>query len=319
MILSVTLNPSVDRTIFVEALLPHDVNRVEKTETDAGGKGVNVARVATELGARVVATGFLGGRTGRFVRDTLEAEGVQHAFITIEGETRLNVAIQERTPDATTGEPPPPTSLNERGPNISLREWGALNELLEELYPAATYVVLAGSLPPGVGADAYLMLMRAAREYGCLCCVDADGYAFQHAMREPPFFVKPNAEEASRFLRKEVVSPEDALGAAQTFHERGVTVAVVSVGAAGAAMVSSEGAFFAKPPSVETVSTIGSGDSLVGAFLAALEEGRSHEEALRLGVAAGAATAATGGAEIGRRGTILSLVDDVEIKQVQLG
>lgn len=316
MILSVTLNPSVDRTVFVESLRPHDANRVEKTETDAGGKGVNVARVATELGARVIATGFLGGRTGRFVRDTLDTEGVQHAFVSTEGETRLNIAIQEREADAKSGEPPPPTSLNERGPTISLREWGALNELLEELYPAATYVVLAGSLPQGVGADSYLTLMRAAREYGCLCCVDADGYALQHAMREPPFLVKPNGDEASRFLRKQVSSLEEALDAARAFHERGVAIAIVSVGAQGAAMVSSEGTFLAKPPNVETVSTIGSGDSLVGAFLAALEEGRSHEEALRLGVAAGAATATTGGAEIGRRGTILSLVDQVEINRV---
>jgi 1-phosphofructokinase family hexose kinase len=315
-ILSVTLNPSVDRTVFVEALRAHDTNRVEKTETDAGGKGVNVARVATELGARVIATGFLGGRTGRFVRETLDAEGVQHAFVTTEGETRLNIAIQEREADAKTGEPPPPTMLNERGPTISLREWGALNELLEELYPAASYVVLAGSLPQGVGADSYLTLMRAAREYDCLCCVDADGYAFQHAMREPPFLVKPNGEEASRYLRREVSSPADAIEAAKEFNKRGVTIAIVSIGAAGAAMASSEGVFFAKPPNVETISTIGSGDSLVGAFLAALDEGRSHEEALRLGVAAGAATAATGGAEIGRRGTILSLVDQVEINRV---
>lgn len=316
MILSVTLNPSVDRTVFVESLRTHDANRVVKTETDAGGKGVNVARVATELGVRVIATGFIGGRTGRLIRDTLDAEGVQHAFVTIEGETRLNIAIQEREADATTGEPPPPTMLNERGPTISLREWGALNELLEELYPAATYVVLAGSLPQGVGADSYLTLMRAAKEYDCLCCVDADGYAFQHAMREPPFLVKPNGEEASRYLRIEVSSPTNAIEAAKEFHKRGVTVAIVSIGAAGAAMASSEGTFFARPPNVETISTIGAGDSLVGGFLAALDEGRSHEEALRLGVAAGAATAATGGAEIGRRGTILSLVDQVEINRV---
>lgn len=316
MILSVTLNPSVDRTVFIDSLRLHDSNRVEKTETDAGGKGVNVARVATELGARVIAVGFLGGRTGRFVRDTLDAEGVQHAFVTTEGETRLNIAIQERAAEAKTSEPPPATMLNERGPTISLREWGALNELLEELYPAATYVVLAGSLPQGVGADSYLTLMRAAREYECLCCVDADGYAFQHAMREPPFLVKPNGEEASRYLRREVSSPADAIEAAKEFHKRGVTIAIVSIGAAGAAMASSEGTFFAKPPNVETISTIGSGDSLVGAFLAALEDGRSHDEALRLGVAAGAATAATGGAEIGRRGTILSLVDQVEINRV---
>lgn len=317
MILSVTLNPSVDRTIIIETLQPHNTNRVEKSETDAGGKGVNVARIATELGARVVATGFLGGRTGRFVRDTLDSEGVQNAFVTIEGETRLNIAIQERGPNAKRGEPPPPTLLNEPGPNISLREWGALNELLEELYPAANYVVFAGSLPPGVGADAYLTLMRAAREYDCLCCVDADGYAFQHAMREPPFLVKPNGEEASRYLRTRVSSPMEALDAARTLHERGVAIAIVSIGAEGAAMVSSEGEFFAKPPKVETISTIGSGDSLVGGFLAALEEGRSHEDALRLGAAAGAATATTGGAEIGRRGTILSLVDDVTVQRIQ--
>ncbi|MER3413165.1 MAG: hypothetical protein C4341_02790 [Armatimonadota bacterium] len=135
--------------------------------------------------------------------------------------------------------------------------------------------------------------------------------------RDPPFLVKPNGEEASRFLRRQVATPEDACDAAKAFHQRGVAVAIVSIGAAGAAMVSSEGAFFAKPPNVETVSTIGSGDSLVGAFLAALEEGRTHEEALRLGVAAGAATATTGGAEIGRCGTILSLVDQVDIKRLE--
>lgn len=308
MIVSITLNPSVDRTLFVSSFKPRDTNRVERTETDAGGKGVNLARVAKELDGRVFATGFLGGRTGRIVQQTLEAEAVEHSFVEVEGETRLNITVGDGQG--------PPTSFNERGPEISLHDWSALCDFLEELYPAATYVAMGGSLPPGVPADAYLILQRAAREYGCLSVVDADGYALQNAMREPPFLVKPNADEASRYLRREVRTMEDGLAAAREFVARGVEVAIVSMGAAGAALSSPEEEYLARPPQVEAVSTIGSGDSLVAGFLVGLEQGMSFREALRLGVAAGTATAMTNGSEIGRRETILSLVKEVHVEPV---
>lgn len=308
MILTITLNPSVDRTLFVESLKPRDTNRVIRTETDAGGKGVNLARVARELDGRAFATGFLGGPAGKLVRQTLEAEGVEHAFVEVEGETRLNITVEDRQG--------PPTSFNEPGPTISLQDWSALSDFLENLYPAATYVAMGGSLPPGVPADAYLILQRAAREYGCLSVVDADGYALQNAMREPPFLVKPNGAEAGRYLRRDIQTMEDALDAAREFVSRGVEIAIVSMGADGAALASASEEMLARPPRVEAVSTIGSGDSLVAGFLVGLEQGMSLAESLRLGVAAGAATAMTNGSEIGRRETILSLISEVQIESM---
>lgn len=309
MILTVTLNPSVDRTLFVARLSPHETNRVTKTETDAGGKGVNAARVLKELGQEVCAAGFLGGGTGAFVRSVLDREGVSHSFVEVGGDTRLNVLIEEESGG-------PPTTLNERGPEIRNEEWEALRASVVAVSKEARAVVFGGSVPPGLPPSAIAELVRAVRRDSLIVAVDCEGDALRLAIDERPDIVKPNGSEASALLGLSVSTPSEAAEAARRLLDMGVGSPIVSIGALGAVVATKDGAWLAKPPRIEARSTIGSGDSLLAGYVCGVLDGLSPAESLRLGTAAGAATAMTSGAEIGRRDTIRSLVGRVTIENV---
>ncbi|MDQ2985691.1 MAG: 1-phosphofructokinase [Armatimonadota bacterium] len=307
MILSITLNPCVDRTIFVDGLNVHDSNRVLRCETDAGGKGVNAARIIGELGVPVVATGFLGGGTGDYIWRVLDDEKVDPDFIVVPGETRLNISVED-------GSGTPPTTFNEKGPCVSERDLEGLSGIIFRHMAGCKYVTAGGSLPPGIPDDAYAKLVEFTRSHGVSMAVDADGEALRQALEARPFLVKPNADEAGRLLGDEPQSLEDGVRAAQRMRELGAEVAIVSMGAMGAALAADGVALIAEPPQVEAASTIGAGDSLIGGFLVGLTRGVPIRDALALGVAAGAATASTSGSEIGRRPVIERLLNGVIIR-----
>jgi len=309
MILTVTLNPSVDRLIYVRKLVPHDTNRILRIEEDAGGKGVNVARVLRRLGVDTVATGFLGGRTGRYVlRELREIDGVDCRFIWVSADTRTNLAIQEEDGS-------PPTALNERGPQISRDELNALLQQVEQLSQKAQFVVLGGSLPPEVPTDIYATLGDIAKRQGAKVVLDADGEPLIQGLRATPFLIKPNETETERLLGRTIDTLEDAARAATEIHGQGIAVVVVSIGAKGAAVACAEGCWVAVPPKIKAVSTIGSGDSMVAGVLSVLVRGGAVDDAIRWGTAAGAATAMTDGSDIGTAEQIGELVPQVEVRR----
>ncbi|HXH62190.1 MAG TPA: 1-phosphofructokinase family hexose kinase [Fimbriimonadaceae bacterium] len=309
MILSVTLNPSIDLTLFVDGLKLHDTNRVGRVETDAGGKGVNLSRVAVELGSESVATGFLGGGPGAFVRKVLDVQGAGHDFIEIGADTRTNFSVEDGT-----GEPP--TTLNMKGPHVTAEEWERLVARVTEWSAKCSWVALGGSLPQGVPVDAYKSLGQIAKAAGARLSLDADGESLRQGLEAKPHFIKPNGKEAGRLLGRKVESVEDAIFAAeellQYLEDDGVCV--VSLGELGAVCAVQGATYIGRPVEVEAKSTIGSGDSLVGAMLGALEKGSSLEDALRVGVAAGAATATTNGAEIARRAVVEEILPQVTVE-----
>lgn len=303
MIFTVTLNASVDHALFLEELRLGDTNRVLRTETDAGGKGINLARVAAEMGASALATGFVGGGAGAFIRHVLDAQGVRHAFVDTAGETRTNFSVEDAT-DA------PPTTFNARGPEILPTELEALWSQCRSLAAGANWVAMGGSIPPGVPVDIYRALATVFRKETCRVVVDADGEPMRLALEARPCLCKPNGKEASRLLGRPVDTLEHAISAAREIRDLqggGDAMTIVSMGADGAVLSSAEGVLVGMSPKVETRSTIGSGDSLLGAFLWALEEGRPLVEAFRWGLAAGAATATTDGAEIARKPVVEAL------------
>lgn len=306
MILTVTLNPSVDHALFVDGLQLHDTNRVHRTERDAGGKGINVARVAAEMGASVLATGFLAGGPGAYVRQVLDNQGVRHDFIEVEGETRINFSVED-------GSGKPPTTFNEPGPEVSLVAFDELIAKLRKTAADVSWVVLGGSLPPGLPPDAFAQLVRVARELGKRVVLDADGEAMRLGIQAGPTFVKPNSKEAERLLGKPVETESDAIDAARTLlaslDPAGNPIVVLSRGQEGAVLATSDGTWTGRSPKVEAKSTIGSGDSMIGGILSALGDGHDLLEAFRYGLAAGAATATTDGSEIARKSVVLRLLD----------
>ena len=307
MIVSVTLNPCVDRVVFVPGLKVGDTNRVDRVETDAGGKGVNLSRVVAELGGKTIATGFLGGGNGAHIRHVLRAQGVHNSFVEIAGTTRVNTSIE-----AGDG---PPTTLNEAGPQISDEEWHRLLAHCETLFHRADWVALGGSLPPGVPVDAFRALGELARREGCRVLLDADGEAMRLGLQMRPDLIKPNLREAERLLGKTLPDRAAAVSAARELRSMAENV-IVSMGKDGAALATADGVWLGSSPQVEPRSTIGSGDSLLGALLWALEDGCDWPEALRWGLAAGAATATTDGSEIARGPVVRLLYNEASVERV---
>ncbi len=309
MILTVTLNACVDHVVFVSSITLHDANRVARAERDAGGKGVNLSRVVAELGGQTVASGFLGGGVGAFVRAVLDNQGVRHAFTESAGETRTNFSVED-------GSGQPPTSFNQRGPEISEAEWSAFVKSFTALAKEAAWVSLAGSMPPGVPAEAYRILAGIAHEQGCRVMLDADGEALKLGLEAKPDFIKPNEPEAGRLLGRPVESAAAAMQAARELraHVAEGGFVVVSRGENGAVLSSPAGDFVGHTPVVQVKSTVGSGDSLIAGMLWAIQDGRSLPEAFQWGLTCGAATASTDGSEIARRAVVESLFPNARVE-----
>jgi 1-phosphofructokinase len=312
MILSVTVNPSVDHTLFLDEIKIGDTNRIQRTERDAGGKGINLSRVVAEMGFPSYATGFLGGGPGAYVRSVLDRQGVRHRFVAVAGETRINFSVE-------TGKGPP-TTFNERGPEISDDELDELTRLCLEVAPDVEWAALGGSVPPGVPDDVFKVLGKLFAEAGCRVVIDADGEPMRLGMEARPHFIKPNENEAERLLGHPVTTLEQAAVSAGELLERlgrdEGRIVVISRGKKGAVLASDEGVFSGVSPKVEAISTIGSGDSLIGGMLWALQEGKTLEEAFAWGLAAGAATASTGGSEIAQRPKVLELFPQARVERL---
>ena len=297
MILSVTLNPCIDHTLCVDGLKVHDTNKVVRIETDAGGKGVNLSRIVAELGGETVATGFLGGDCGHIVHRTLERQGVVSDFVDVQGETRTNFSVESGDG--------PPTTFNSPGAPGNLSDWKKLIAKVGVLATKADWVATGGSLPPGVPPDSYAVLGRLVRDSGANWALDADGGALKLGLAAGPDMVKPNLREGERLLGTSMKNLRQALAAVKDIHKllkqngSRLSLAAISLGDKGAVLATGDGAFFALPPSVGANSTIGSGDSFLGAFLLSLTKGSDHQVALRMGCAAGAATALSDGTRIG--------------------
>lgn len=314
MILTVTANPSIDETLFLEELKLNDRNSITKIETDAGGKGANLSRVAVELGGESTATGFIAGETGEMVLRVLRRQGVVTEFIEVEGVTRTNFQIE-------TAKDEPPTALSGPSPITNEKDWQKLVEKISELAPKANWVALGGSIPTGGSDSVYRTLADLAHLKGAKVMIDADGRLMELAMEANPDLIKPNEAEAERLLGWEVKDRTDAIKAAKELRERlakknSKAMTIVSIGSQGAALSSTEGEFFGEAVKVHVKSTIGSGDSMLAGFLVALEKGKGFAECLAWGLAAGAATASTGGTEIAQRSVFESLLPKASVEKV---
>lgn len=316
MILSVTLNPSVDHTFFTEQILIGDTNRLQRVETDAGGKGINLSRVVHEVGAQTLVTGYIGGGNGAFICHVLDSNQVPHDFVRIRSEVRSNFNVE-----VTGGGPP--TTFNAPGPEINSSRWERLLEKVGTLIGKASWLTLGGSLPPDAPRDAYAQLGRMASRENVPWLLDADGDALTLGLEAGPTMLKPNLKEAGRLLGREI-GPKEAPDALRDIHEltgpsgTQPAIAILSMGSDGAWLTDGRSAWRGVAPKIEACSTIGSGDSLLGAFLGKLLTGSDLEEAFRWGLAAGAATAMTSGADIGRLPAIESLLERAQVEASQL-
>ncbi len=287
MILTVTLNASIDKAYHMtDAICTGTVMRVARTVNSAGGKGLNVARVAALCGAEVKATGLVGGHNGSYLESLLDADGISHEFGHIAGETRSCINVLDPKYGS--------TEFLEAGPEVTAEEGDAFCALFERLVGESDVVTLSGSAPAGLSKDIYARLVERVRAAGKDVILDTSGELLRQGMAARPSMIKPNKDEIEALYQIKLESRSDAVAwARRVREEEGIANVVVSLGADGALLACEEGVFIGVSPSVEVVNTVGCGDSMVAAFAVAFERAMSVNEALAYAISVATANALT--------------------------
>jgi 1-phosphofructokinase family hexose kinase len=314
MILTVTLNAAIDRTVAVPNFRLGHRHRAVESRTVAGGKGINVARALKMLGRPVIATGFAGGPTGNRLLEQLRKEAVLTDFTRIAAETRINLAVI----DPTSGEQ---TEINERGPAVSPEEVEAFVRRVGYLADGAKLCVLAGTLPPGAGDDLYARLVKDLGERGLPVVLDAEGGAMLAGLRAGAAIVTPNEREAEELVGQEFADRDDLIqGLAE----------LVRLGAGEAAITRPDGcvAVIGHGPEqrflevrtepLDPVSTVGSGDAFLAGYVAARYDGKAADECLAYGVACGAESTQHFGAGTVDRNQVERLLGEVHVQDLEV-
>jgi 6-phosphofructokinase 2 len=297
-IVTVTLNPCIDKSTTVGAMAPEKKLRCEAPVFEPGGGGINVARAIKKLGGEALAIYPSGGHSGIFLDQLLQEEGVPTKIIKTQSYTRENLIVLEKTTNNQ-------YRFGMPGPALSEGEWKQCLQMIEE-ENNIDFIVASGSLPPGVPTNIYAQIAAIAKKKGAKLIVDTSGKALQDAVDEGIFLLKPNLAELSSLAGREEINAELVDDVAREIIDRGgCEVVVVSLGAAGAMLVSKNEIIQATPPAVKKRSTVGAGDSMVAGIVLSLSRGWELKDALRYGVATG--TAATM-----NHGTELSQLKDVE-------
>lgn len=281
MIYTVTFNPAIDYLMQVGDINFGKTNRSITEEIHFGGKGINVSAVLSELRVDTTALGFTAGFTGEALEKAVGEMGVKADFIRLKkGNTRINVKLKGNEE----------TEINAAGPHIEEDELNHLFEKLESIKSGDT-LVLAGSIPASLPKDVYEKIAEKLQNKGIRLVVDATGNLLLKVLKYKPFLIKPNRQELEEIIGKEIKTEDELISAANVLKEKGAENVLVSLGSEGAILLDSNGKIYKQSAfKVKAVNTIGSGDSMIAGFLAGCEKG--YEYALKLGAAAGAATAA---------------------------
>ncbi len=309
MIYTVTLNPTLDKTLSVPELKPGQFHRAKVIRKDLGGKGINVSRALQALGIPSVLTGFLGGPTGKVMQTGLIEAGLDARFIEIEQETRQKLTLLD---EARTQY----TEINEPGPAVEADKLSAMLSLVQQSAAEGDYWALCGSLPPNAPVEYYATLIDLVQAKGGKAFLDTSGAGLQAGIQALPFGVKPNSEEASALLGTKLTSDEDHYQAARDLRARGLPLVMLSRAAQGVILAYGRELVKATPPAVEARSPVGAGDSAVAGLLWALTDNCGAAEMAARAVACGTAAAIQEGTGVGDRSLVESLLKQVSVTAV---
>ncbi|USB32185.1 1-phosphofructokinase [Paenibacillus sp. YPG26] len=290
-VITVTLNPALDKTVTLEELQVGALNRVRASRVDPGGKGINVAKVLGNFQVSVTATGFVGGYSGRQLLEGLDELGVQHAFIQVDEETRTNLKIVDVSTSIT-------TEINERGSLIKETNMLEFMEQMESMLEGAEVLVLGGSIPPGIPPGIYRTLTDMASHKNVKTILDADGEALAEGLQGKPYAIKPNIHELEQLVNRKLESMEAIVQACRGLLQEGIQLVVVSMGADGAIFASADEVLKTSPFSIKPKSTVGAGDSMVASMASSIIAGHDLERLARAATAAGSITASKEGTEV---------------------
>ncbi|MCO8290611.1 hexose kinase [Tetragenococcus halophilus] len=280
MILTITMNPSIDISYPLEKLVIDRVNRVNSVSKTAGGKGLNVTRVLCQLNEPVKASGMLGGNFGQFIREHLDEEGIKHDFSEISSETRNSIAILHEENQ---------TEILESGPEISKNELNTFFETYKRLLREVDIVTISGSLPRGVRKDYYSILIEEANRQSTKTILDTSGETLTKSIQgdSKPYLIKPNEEEISQVLGYKINARVDLKNALKSDLFNDIEWVVVSLGKDGALVKHKKTIYKIDIPSIEVINPVGSGDATLAGLTYGISSGRTPEEIMRAGMVAG--------------------------------
>lgn len=309
-LLTITMNPTIDVSTSVDLVVPTKKLRCTVAKRDPGGGGINVARVASRLGAEATALYTVGGSVGQLLKRLVDAEKIESITIPVQEEARENLTALE-------------TSTGNQfrfvlsGPRLSEAEWRACLDAFSSLDARPQFIVLSGSLPPGVPEDFYVRVAEIARGWGVPLALDSSGAPLKAAVAHGVDLMKPNLHELQQLLDSTLSDEAAWIEACRCLVAAGkARIVVLTLGRRGALCVTREGAWRADALPINPISTVGAGDSFLGAMVWALASGRSVEDGFRYGMAAGSAALLAPGTELCRAADVHALVDQVVLRSV---
>ena len=306
MIYTITFNPAVDLVIQVQNCKLGTLNRSIGEEYVAGGKGINMSIVLKRLGIDNIATGFLGGFSGKYIEEFLEKEGINPQFISVEETTRINVKVKGKVE----------TEINAAGPNVGVEKFQQLVNYFEDVLKEGDIVFLAGSAAPGLDETSYVEIARLCHVRGVKLVLDTTKNLLLACLPYQPFIIKPNQHELEELFGVKIETQEEMLNYAFQLREKGAHNVLISCGGEGAFLVSeTEQVLFSNTPKGTLVNSVGAGDSMLAGFMAKFIGTSDYRRSLKQGAASGSATAFSVG--IATRELIEELIPQIKIEQIQ--
>ena len=309
MMTTISLNPSVDRTISVDNFVYGGLNRVLDVREDAGGKGINVALAVSQLGLDSECIGFMFKNSAAIFEKKLIANGTVYDFVWCDGSARTNVKVLDRSAGVI-------TELNESGQRVTPEALERMTHMVLEHAENTDFLILSGSLPPQCPVDYYAQLISAVEGLGCRCVLDADGERLKMGVAAKPFLIKPNRYELQLMADRPLPTLQDIRDAAMRYIDMGVAVVAVSLGEDGAMITDGSESLYAPRMDVAVKSTVGAGDSMIAGLVSGFLGENSLEESFRMGVACATAKCMTEGAKVFERATYRALYDMVQIERI---
>lgn len=306
MIYTITFNPAVDLVIQVPNCQLGALNRSKGEEYVAGGKGINMSIVLKRLGVDNIATGFLGGFSGKFIEEFLEKEGINPQFISVEGTTRINVKVKGEVE----------TEINAAGPNVGVEKFQQLMNYFKDVLKEGDIVFLAGNAAPGLDETSYVEIAKLCHARGAKLVLDTTKNSLLSCLPYQPFIIKPNQHELEELFGVKIETKEEMIDYAFQLQEKGARNVLISCGGEGAFLVSETGQVLtSNTPKGRLINSVGAGDSMLAGFMAKYIETNDFRKSLKQGAASGSATAFSVG--IATRELIEELIPHIKIEEIQ--
>lgn len=309
MIVTVTMNPAIDKTLDIDRFEHGGLNRIKHVELDAGGKGINVSKTIHELGGESIVTGFIAGNTGKIIQNVMDEWQMKSDFVEVEGETRTNTKVYEQNGLL--------TELNEPGPEIQKEDLQKLLSKLDGYAKEGTLFVLAGSVPKGIDNDIYQQIIEMVHKKGAKVLLDADGELFRTALSAKPDIIKPNRVELEQYEGMDYVASEAEVTRIAEKLTETIDQVVVSMGKSGAIFLTNGTKVKCPGLNVKAHSTVGAGDAMVAGLSYAWDQDLSPEEMVKLCMAVSAGAVTTIGTKPPSRQVVDDLMKQVEIQPIE--